>query len=337
MQRATHRSLTRGPSRLLVVSTLALMLGACSSPPQKPIPEVDVMATADGVRYEMRYFYGQDGTRLFRQAWLPEGKTQGVLIIVHGLKDHGGRYADLGQLLAKQSFAVFAADLRGHGRSGGPRQMTENFNDYMVDLALMVRQVRTQYPGSPVFLLGQDMGGVIATRFAEMIPNSIQGLALSGAPLAVKDSKYKLWGLKAQAAIAPSTSAAQIDPKSMSRDPAVAQALMDDPLVSQAGIPAKTALDEIKEIQTLQEQTERLTMPLLVMHGVADTIAPLYGSIALYDAAPSPKKALKQYPDLTHDLWHEPEKDTVIADLTAWMNGLVSQHAEHQATPPANP
>ncbi|MGE5451760.1 MAG: lysophospholipase [Acidobacteriota bacterium] len=323
MQSHPKRLLARRASWLLVASSLALTLGACSSPP-KVIPEPDIMATAEGVRYEMRYFYGQDGTRLFRQAWLPEGKIKGALVIVHGLKDHSGRYADLGQNLAQQGFAVFAADLRGHGRSVGSPQLVENFNDYMVDLALMVRQARTQLPGTPVFLLGHDMGGLIAARFVEIVPNAVQGLALSAAPLAVRESKYKLMGLKALAAVAPGVPVTQLDPKALSQDPAVAQALSTDPLVTQSGIPVKTTVEQAKAIQTLQEQQERLTLPLLVMHGVSDTVTPLYGSIAFYDAVPSQTKALKQYPGLTHDLWHEPEKDQVIADLTEWMNSLLS-------------
>lgn len=324
MQSATNRSFTRRVCWILVSSALVLTLGACSHAPKR-IAEPDVMATVEGVRYEMRYFYGQDGTRLFRQAWIPADKTRGVLVIVHGFKDHGGRYADLGQQLAKQGFAVFAPDLRGHGYSEGPPQLVNQFNDYLVDLALVVRQARTEFPDTPVFLLGNDIGGTIATRFVEMIPNAVQGLALSGASLASQESKYKLLGMKALAAIAPSVPVMQVDVKAFSHDPEVVQALMQDPLVSQSGIPAKTVAEEATAIHTAQEQeqTEHLTLPLLVMHGVSDTVAPLYGSIALYDAAPSEKKSLKQYPGLGHDLWHESEKATVIADLTEWLNGLV--------------
>ena len=325
MRRANTRSVTRSVGCLLIASTLTLTLGACSTPPRKRAPEPEVLAAPAGVRFEMRYFYGQDGTRLFRQAWIPDGQTKGVLVVVHGLKDHGGRYAELGQHVAQQGFAMYTADLRGHGFSGGARQMVENFNDYMVDLALLVRQARTQFPGTPVFLLGHDMGGVIATRFVEMLPTSVQGLALSGATLTVATPKYKLFGLKALAAISPSTPAMPIDLKTFSRDSDVVDDLISDPLVTQSSIPAKTAVQEVSEIQTLQEQTEQLNLPLLVMHGVSDTASPLYGSIALYDAAPSQKKTLKQYPDLGHDLWHEPEKDTVIADLTEWMNGLIKR------------
>ncbi|HET8870966.1 MAG TPA: alpha/beta hydrolase [Aquabacterium sp.] len=322
MQSATIRSFTRSVCWILMSGTLALTLGGCSHPPKR-VSEPDIMATAEGVRYEMRYFYGQDGVRLFRQAWIPDSKAKGVLVVVHGLKDHSGRYADLGQTLAKQGFAVFAADLRGHGHSGGTPQMADNFNDYLVDLALMVRQARTQFPDTPVFLLGQDMGGLIATRFVEMIPNAVQGLAVSSATLALQESKYKLWGLKVVAAIAPSAALKQIDVKAYSHDPDVAQELANDPLVSQSGIPAKTLQQEVNAIQTLNEQTERLTLPILVMHGVADTINPLFGSIAFYDAVPSEQKTLKQYPDLAHDLWHETGNEAVIADLTEWLNGLV--------------
>lgn len=325
MQSARNPSLTHGACRLLLSGMLTLALGACSTTP-KPVAEADVLATPAGVRHEMRFIYTQDNTRLFRQAWIPEeGKAKGVLVVVHGFKDHSGRYAELGQHLALKGFAVFAADLRGHGRSGGPRQMVESFNDYMVDLALVVRQVRTQFPGSPVFLLGHDMGGVVTTRFAEMIPNSIQGLALSGATLSVDDPKYKQIGVKVLAAVMPSAPVKRLDLKLYSHDKEAVLDLVHDPLVAQSDIPAKTIVEGSKAIQTLQEQTTRLTMPLLVMHGVSDSLSPLHGSIALYDAAASKTKALKQYPDMAHDLWHESGTDTVMADLADWLNGLVKQ------------
>ena len=325
MQSAINPSFTRSACRLLLSGLLALAVGACSTPP-KTIPEADVLATPAGVRHEMRFIYTQDNTRLFRQAWIPEeGKAKGVLVVVHGFKDHGGRYFELGQYLAQRGFAVFAADLRGHGRSDGPRQMVESFNDYMVDLALVVRQVRTQFPGSPVFLLGHDVGGVITARFAEMIPNSIQGLALSGATLSVDDPKYKQIGVKVLAAVMPSAPVKRPDLKLYSRDQEAVLDLLHDPLVTQSGIPAKTVAEGSKAIQTLQEQTARLTMPLLVMHGVSDGLSPLYGSIALYDAAASKTKVLKQYPDMAHDIWHESGTETVMADLTDWLNGLVNR------------
>ncbi len=323
MQRSEKRSLAGRVGWLLVASTLTLALGACSSTPPKAIPEPELRATPEGVRFEMRYFYGQDGTRLFRQAWIPESQARGVLVIVPGLKDHGGRYAELGQQLAKEGFAVFAGDLRGHGYSSGPRQMTESFNDYLVDLALLVRQTRKQLPGMPTFLLGNDMGGLIAARFVETVPNAVQGLAVSGAPLAIKDSKYKLLGMKILAKVAPSSAALSPELKAYSQDPLVVQALLSDPLVTPTGVPVKTMVQQVEAIRTLQEQQERLSVPMLVMHGISDSLNPLFGSIALYDSVPSDNKALKQYPDLAHDLWHESGNTEVTTDLGDWMNGLL--------------
>ena len=55
------------------------------------------------------------------QAWLPEGDARAVVVIVHGLGEHGGRYDHVGRRLAGAGFAAYAADHRGHGRSGGRR------------------------------------------------------------------------------------------------------------------------------------------------------------------------------------------------------------------------
>ncbi|HEX5312814.1 lysophospholipase [Aquabacterium sp.] len=323
MQHSEKRKLAGRIGWVLMASALSLALSACSTPPTRAIPEPEILSAPDGVRFEMRYFYGQDGTRLFRQAWLPESQAKGVLIVVPGLKDHGGRYAELGQQLAKEGFAVFLPDLRGHGHSSGPRQAIDNFNDYLVDLAVMVRQTRKQLPGTPTFLLGHDMGGLIAARFVETVPNAVQGLAVSGAPLAIKDSKYKLFGLKVLSKIAPSSTAMSPEFKDYSQDPVVAQSLQNDPLVTPNGVPAKTRAQQVEATRLLQEQQERLKLPVLVMHGISDQLYPLFGSIAFYDAIPSDNKGLKQYPGMGHDLWREPGNNEVAADLSDWMNGLL--------------
>jgi alpha-beta hydrolase superfamily lysophospholipase len=98
-----------------------------------------------------------------RQSWRPEGRPRSALVIVPGLKDHGGRYAEAAERLALEGHAVYVFDLRGHGLSAGERAYVRSFDDYVADLAAYVAFVRAREPGAPLFVFGHSMGGAIAT------------------------------------------------------------------------------------------------------------------------------------------------------------------------------
>jgi alpha-beta hydrolase superfamily lysophospholipase len=63
-----------------------------------------------------------------------------------------------------------------------------------------------------------------------------------------------------------------------------------------------------------------LRLPLLILHGGSDQIAPPSGSETLYREVSSIDKTLKIYPGLYHEVHNEPERATVLADLLAWLD-----------------
>ena len=87
---------------------------------------------------------------------------------MHGLKDYSARYAAFATKLAQHGYAVYAFDLRGHGRSAGPRVAPDDWTDYVDDLDRFLATVEQREPGKPVFLFGHSMGGAIAARTAEL-------------------------------------------------------------------------------------------------------------------------------------------------------------------------
>src|SRR5262249_7034890 len=104
-------------------------------------------------------FSGSGGVELFGQYWKPARPARGVVIVQHGLKDHGTRYAAFAARLVAEGYAVYAMDLRGHGRSSGRRVTIDSFDEYLDDFDIWVRRVKDREPGRPIFLFGHSMGG----------------------------------------------------------------------------------------------------------------------------------------------------------------------------------
>jgi len=313
--------------RLLPFVSCLLVLAGCQGPNQAVMPPAAATRSFSAlagreVSHEQATLEGTGGTRLFTQSWRPaQGEPHAVLIVVHGLRDHSSRYAELAEHLVGQGFAVHSFDLRGHAHSEGVRVYVNSFDEYLSDLGLFLEHVRQREPGRPVFLFGHSMGGAIVTLFTLERKPDIQGLVLS-AP-ALKPGKNVSGALIATTRTLggafPNLKVLELDPKQFSRDPAVVRENETDPLVFQQPGPARTASALLSALETLSARLEEVTVPVMLMHGTADTVTDPEGSKALATRARSTDKTLKLYEGLSHDLLHEPEKAQVIADVVQWL------------------
>ncbi len=109
---------------------------------------------------------GRDG-RLLGRLWSPASASSsaGVVIVVHGLGDHSGRFEHFANRLSAANFAVFAFDLPGHGRSPGRRGHFRRYRHVLADIAAARETVAQRLPGVPQFLLGHSMGGNLAINY----------------------------------------------------------------------------------------------------------------------------------------------------------------------------
>jgi acylglycerol lipase len=310
--------------RALSVLGVLVMLGGtgcAASPPYVGLRTPERPARVpEGVLHAESSFLGQGGVKLFAQSWRPASAPRGVLVIVHGLKDHSARYEAFAEAAVRRGYAVHAFDLRGHGRSEGVRVYTSSFDDYLGDLRIFLQRVRDQEPGATPFLLGHSMGGAISTLYAMDRKGELRGLLLSGAALRTEVSGATVTGTKVIAAVSPRAGVFQLDLNDFSRDPAVVWEGRVDPLVYQEPAPARTAREVLGAVERIGERMETLTLPVLIMHGGADRVTPPEGSKELYRRARSDDKTLRIYDGLFHDLLHEPEREQVTQDVLEWMD-----------------
>src|SRR3989338_2702184 len=111
-------------------------------------------------------FNAGDGLKLYEQAWLPDKEEKAAVVVVHGYAEHSGRYGRVAGYLNQAGYAVYAFDLRGHGRSEGRRAYAESFDEYLDDVGIFLGRVKSEEAKKPVFLLGHSLGGTIAALFA---------------------------------------------------------------------------------------------------------------------------------------------------------------------------
>lgn len=262
-------------------------------------------------------FEGKNGIKLFSESWTPEEEPKkAILIIVHGLHDHIGRYAWAAEELAKQGYAIYGFDLRGHGKSGGKSQSVDSFDDYLEDLGRFVRLVQIKEPGKPLFIFGFSMGGNIVASYALGNKTGINGVILSGPGL--KPPRNVLL-LKLLGPLLPNLGVFRPPSKDFSRDPNVVAEIEKDPLISQKPVPARTLLGIVRTGEKILAEAGNFDIPFLVMQGTADKLVSPEGSKLFNERGHSADKTLKLYEGFYHDLLHEPEKQTVLNDMSGWL------------------
>ena len=274
-----------------------------------------------GVETREATFSSEGGPQLYRRSWLPGGEARAAVAIVHGYAEHCGRYQWTAEQLAGAGFAVHAYDLRGHGQSEGARVFVKSFREHLDDLDAFLALVRAESGDRPVFLLGHSMGGMIVTLYCSIRHRELAGLITSGAAVSRPGGLLRVMAgvIGMIARVRPTLGVRRLAAATVSRDPAVVEAYDNDPLVFRGKMPAALMASFGRALSRIQDDMDTISLPLLVMHGTADELAPAEGAQALYDAVASSDKTLKLYEGLAHEILNEPEKEQVMDDLRAWL------------------
>jgi alpha-beta hydrolase superfamily lysophospholipase len=314
----------------------SFLLSACAGPSYVAKPPLDPAVTVNGgVSHRVGTFVGGKGLVLFEQSWSPAtGEPVATLVVMHGLKDYSGHYAELGEALAKRGIQVRAFDLRGHGHSQGDRVVVDEFDDYVSDLDAFIARALAAAPHRPLFVFGHSMGGAIVTLEVLEHHPVVTGVILSGAALKLDVGGFTEWNTKVIGALFPNLAVLSLPDKSFSRDPAVVAAMSHDPLIYDGSGPAHTAAELLRAVDRIQKDMEQADVPLLILHGSEDQLTMPEGSRQLEARASSKDKTLKIYDGFYHDLLHEPAHDKVLADIIAWIDAHLPARAPSVAPAP---
>ncbi len=266
-------------------------------------------------------FKGLRNLNLYYQCWLPSNEFKAILLIVHGLAEHSGRYTNLVNYFVPRGYAVYGFDQRGHGKSDGLRGYVDKFSNFVNDLNTFLSIVHSRQHDARIFMVGHSIGGTIAAAYAIFHQDDFDGLILSGATLKVGAgvSAGLIIAARVLSLLLPKAGLYVIDATAVSRDKGVVSAYVSDPLVYRGKIRARLGIELIKAMETLQRQMPKICLPILVLHGTADQLSDPEGSKILYARVSSRDKTLKLYEGFYHEIFNEPECEQVFADVEAWL------------------
>ena len=284
--------------------------------------------------------------------WLPEGEIRAVVQVVHGMAEHGGRYARLAQALTEAGYAVFAQDLPGHGRSVPSAWHLGHVADrdgwrISLDAINSVRLlIRNELHDPPIYMLGHSMGSFLLQQDIVEHGHGMVGAIFSATsgdlgPLRSVGLNLlrveALWrGLRHRSALAERLSFTEFNRQFkpnrtafdwLSRDEAEVDRYIRDEL---CGFRCSGALwmDLLRACGSLTD-AQRLAqipkhLPVLIINGSRD--AATRGEIgpraleAHYRAANLEDVDLRIYADARHELLNETCRNDVTHDLLEWLN-----------------
>ncbi len=262
------------------------------------------------------------GTRLHGLCWRPAsgGDPSRTIVLAHGLGEHVGRYAALGDWLAARGWTLRGHDHRGHGRSGGARGTLASPRELVDDLAFALDTAARQAGAAPL-LLGHSLGGLVALACALDRPALVSGLVLSSPALAPGLSRWQKLLLAVMSRLAPDVAVSNgLDPSKLSHDEETVRAYVADTLVHDR-ISARLGRFIVDGARAALARAPRLSVPTLLLYAGDDRLVDPAGSREFARGAPPALLHAREYPGAWHEIFNEtPERrSAVLADLEDWL------------------
>lgn len=276
-----------------------------------------------GVRRTHAYLEGTGGIRLFYRCWEPS-EPDATVLLVHGLGEHSGRWARTAGVLAAAGLAVYALDLRGHGRSRGRRGHAAAFDHLLRDLDRLRRTAAPAAPEGSVVLVGHSMGGLVVLRHLRAFPTPAVAGAVAVAPFVQLRAEVPGWkltfGRLADRWLPGLTLDSGMGSDLVLRRPEARERRRRDPLVHRR-ISARL-WGEMQRASRRLSEDPRTGRPVLLQVPGDDLVVDTSATGALADRL-IPAAEVRAYPDAYHDLYHEPEGPEALEDALGWIRRRV--------------
>jgi alpha-beta hydrolase superfamily lysophospholipase len=252
-----------------------------------------------------------------------QGEARAAILLVHGLGEHAGRYADWAGRFNERGVTWLSFDLPGHGRSEGRWGVIPSPEKVYDTIDIILEEMKEAYQGVPLFLYGHSLGGGIVLNYLIKRRPAVTGaivtspwLILSETPPAIKMLLANVAGSLMPGMTQPSG----LKTEYLSRDPEVVRAYCNDPLVHGLISAGLYRWMTIAAEETMTRASE-INVPLLLAHGRDDMITSPSGSVRI--AGSAPKATLKLWDGGYHELHNDPLQEEHFDFITEWMDTLL--------------
>jgi len=262
---------------------------------------------------EQKMIQSYDGVNLFFKKDSVEN-PKAVVVIVHGLCEHLGRYDHVTKAMNDMNISVYRFDHRGHGQSEGTRAHYDKYEDICLDVKTVVDIAKVENTDKKVFVLGHSLGGYATSLFGTKFPGYVDGIILSGA---LTRYNAQICGplpmqLPAETYLPNELGAG------VCSDPAVIEAYGKDPLVEKAfTVGLINCAGE--GIDWMKEHASDFISPVLILHGAKDGLVAERDSRELFGEISSDDKTLHIFSGLCHEIMNEPCKGAIIQEIITWI------------------
>lgn len=265
----------------------------------------------------------EEAVPLFVDCWQGRAGADRILLIVHGLGEHGGRYRHVAEHLNDQFERFYAMDQRGHGRSGGLRGYVPTFDHLVEDIKRVMREIQERERGKKIYVLGHSFGGLVVLRMllnertvpfeGAVISAPVLGLATKvpvikqflGELLSVAVSKFQMRN--------------EINPSLLSHDPMVVEGYVNDRLVHNRITPGLYA-EMMSTMDWVQRQFGPLACPSLFIVPGDDRLVDSSITMTFATNLKGAGKQINTYPGFYHEALNEIGKEAVFEDIKRWLS-----------------
>lgn len=243
------------------------------------------------------------------------------LLIVHGHGEHSGRYLKFFSQLKNLDVPLATFDLRGCGRSSGPRVYVSRFEDYLNDLSDFIRFLKIRYGVEPpIRLVGHSLGGLIATAWAHQNPSQVSKLILSSPLFGIPMGGTLKFLVEVLNRFVPRLVIRNpVKPIFLTHDPEELERYKKDSLI-QRRITVRLVHEMLRYTSLFREGNFTFPFPVYILMAQQDFIVDPNATREFFLRIQAPQKELESFPGFFHEIFNELGQEKVFERLRYYSN-----------------
>ena len=270
-------------------------------------------------------FNGVDGTELFFRVIEPLTAPKAAVILVHGHGDHSGGLHNLSASLVGNNYAVYAFDLRGHGKSAGKRGFIRTWDEFRDDLHEFRKLVSLDQPELPLYIVGHSLGGLMTLDYTLDHSAGISGIIAISPAISYEVKPFEQLGITLMGKFKPDYSINKSRRiRLLKKNSALHAKYYSDRLRHNIVTPGLGS-GLVQAISRLENQAQSITIPILLQYGLDDKITPPTKLNQFFLRVAAKDKLLYEYPLAKHRPFDEVGREKFLGDLVSWLDNQLDK------------